>query len=64
MLNPDNLTDSDSDDIGGGTGCNFFFLMGNYTCNNSGYRSCREAVLNLGYAYPLGHPNHPRRYYC
>ena len=27
LLIPDNLTDSDSNDIGGGTGCNFIFLL-------------------------------------
>ena len=26
LLIPDNLTDSDSDGIGGGTGCNFIFF--------------------------------------
>ena len=27
LLIPENLTDSDSDGIGGGTGCNFIFLL-------------------------------------
>ena len=27
LLIPDNLTDSDSDGIGGGTGCNFIFFV-------------------------------------
>ena len=27
LLIPDNLTDSDSDGIGGGTGCNLIFLL-------------------------------------
>ena len=30
LLIPDNLTDSDSDLIGGGTGCNFIFFI--YLC--------------------------------
>ena len=27
LLIPENLTDSDSDGIGGGTGCNFIYLF-------------------------------------
>ena len=32
LLIPDDLTDSDSDGIGGGTGCNFIFFTVPSTC--------------------------------
>ena len=33
LLIPENLTDSDSDGIGGGTGCNFIFFTVPTTCS-------------------------------
>ena len=36
LLIPGNLTDSDSDGIDGGTGCNFIFTLLNYSYFNYG----------------------------
>ena len=43
LLIPENLTDSDSDGIGGGTGCNFIFLLPT-TCS-------RPSIEMVGFMY-------------
>ena len=44
LLIPENLTDSDSDGIGGGTGCNFIFFTVPTTCS-------RPSIEMVGFIY-------------
>ena len=44
LLFPVNLTDSDSDGIDGGTGCNFIFYIRSYS--HGILNQCRKAVFD------------------